>query len=173
MSRMISTIILFLLFLSASAFAEITPFRMICMTEFPTTSIVAETEGHELIVRVVHHNGMKFMPLHTGIMTPNDLNHFAQKASLFAKLGDHYEFRWGTSKCTRQDQDLFTCDLGKETVINGTKVYPFSVFTKRVTIESQVGKYENLEIGFMIDIEKSSQSFSMRYDKSECFQELK
>ena len=171
MSRFMTYIVLFLLLISVSAHAEIAPFRLICMTEFPTTSIAVQTEGDEVIARVIHHNGMKYMPLHSGIMTPNDLTHFADKAKVFAKLGDHYEFRWGRSKCERQDQDLFSCELGKDTEINGTKVNPFSIYSRRLTTESQIGKYEKLELSFIITIEDSTQNFSMSYYKNECYLE--
>lgn len=152
---------------SFSAFATDGMF-MTCITEFPTTTIMMETENNEVSVRVIHHNGFKYMPLHSGIITPADLDTMRLKAEQFAKLGNFYEFKWDLSDCSRQDNEIFSCMKGKPTTINGTAVAPFSVYSKRITSESDAGTFENIEISFLIDIEKSSQHFSMKYDRNEC-----
>lgn len=168
--KTLSTLTLGLVFAS-SAFANNKfqeSFRMLCVTEFPTTSIIAEKVGTELVVQVIHHHGMKFMPLHSGIITPNDLSTLAKKADDFGKIGDRYEFRWDMKKCERTDNELFSCHGGKDTVIEGTPVNPFSIYTQRVTSESDAGKFEKLHVGFLISIDKESHSFSMGYEKYEC-----
>ena len=169
--RSLSLFAVSLAFVSTSVLAAAkfqSSFRMVCVTEFPTTSIVAEKVADEMVVQVFHHNGMKFMPLHSGIITPNDLPVMEQKAKEFAKIGDHYEFRWDVSKCERMDNEIFSCHGGKDTVINGTIVNPFSLYTQRVTSVSDAGTFEKLNVGFLISIDKNSQNFSMGYEKYEC-----
>ena len=142
--------------------------RMTCVTEFPTTSVFMESEGEETVVNVIHHHGFKYMPLHSGIITPSDLQTMAQKAALFEKLGDRYEFRWNSSDCTKVGENIIQCYSGKPTSINGTEVKPFSVYTKATHSQSHAGTFNSLEVSFLIDIEGSSQHFSMSYDASEC-----
>ena len=168
--KTLSTLTLGLVFAS-SAFAGNKfqeSFLMLCMTEFPTTSIIAEKAGDEMVVRVIHHNGFKYMPLHSGIITPNDLPTMAKKAKDFEKLGNLYEFRWDMSKCERTDNEIFSCHGGKDTVIEGTPVNPFSIYTQRITSESDAGTFTKIHVGFLISIDKSSQSFSMGYENYEC-----
>jgi hypothetical protein len=50
----------FVLLLSLTNLAFAAPINMACITEFPTTSFIAETEGDELIVKVIHHNGVGY-----------------------------------------------------------------------------------------------------------------
>ena len=152
---------------SVSAFAS-KDYFMTCVTEFPTTSIVVETIDKEVVARIFHHNGFKYMPLHSGIITPADLETMRLKAQEFAKIGDEYEFRWNIADCKRQDNEIFSCIMGKPTTINGVEVKPFSIYTRRITSESDAGVFENMEVSFLIDIEKSAQSFSMQYERNEC-----
>ncbi len=152
------------LFVASHAFAA----RIFCMTEFPTTSIIAEEDGGKLRVQVLHHNGVAYMPLHTGVMTPNDLSTLEQKAGRLKQLGEAYELSWPAEKCERSGNGIVTC-LGGDTVnINGVEVKPWALYTRQLRSESGVGVFENTEVGLMIDVAGQTESFSMVYERSEC-----
>jgi hypothetical protein len=144
-----------------------------CVTEFPTTSVVGEMDKKEFVVHVIHHNGMKYMPIQTGMITPSDLAALAQKTEEFAKLGDYYIFRWDGSKCKTIDRDIMNCSDGKETVINGTKVNPWSISTKRIHSEFDGAQFDQIEVSFGIEISGKMQYFSVQYSKDECAQAAK
>lgn len=140
-----------------------------CTTEFPTTSIVGKAVDKEYVVQVYHHNGFNFMPLHSGIITPNDIDNMTKKAQIFSKLGDHYEFKWDLAKCKEESPGLISCIGGKETKINGVKVRPFSLTTSTIRTENYSGVYENAEASILMDIGGESQFMEMRYEKNECY----
>ncbi len=158
---------LLLLFVSASTQAM----SLACVTEWPTTSVYASTVGDELVVKVFHHNGEGYLPLYTGIITPNDLPKMQLKADLLMKLGRLYEFRYDLKNCTRVNEDIMSCIHGKETELNGIKYQPFSMYTKRISHEYDRGSYEQIEVAFLLVFNGESQHFSMQYMKDECFQE--
>ncbi|MFP5386196.1 MAG: hypothetical protein ACLGHN_08965 [Bacteriovoracia bacterium] len=166
--KLISTALIALgLSLSVSAM------EVICVTEFPTTSVVGDVEGDEFVVNIIHHNGMKYMPIYTGMTTPNDLATLAEKANDFAKLGDHYIFRWPLANCKREDSDIMGCSGGaSEFEVNGTKVKPWGMYTKRIHTESDIFSYEQVEVSFLLEIDGKNHSFSMQYAKGECAQTL-
>jgi hypothetical protein len=157
------------LLVSASASA----LTVACVTEWPTTSVYGFTEGDEFVVKVFHHNGEKYLPLYTGIITPNDLPQLQRKAELFTKLGRLYEFRYDLKDCTRVSDDIVSCIRGKETEINGIRFRPFAMYTKRINTEYDLGSYEQIEVAFLLDFNGESQFFSMQYMKNECLQEKK
>lgn len=160
------SIALTLFMVSVSSFAM----QLSCITEFPTTSVVSEIEGDEFVVHVFHHNGVRYMPLYTGIITPNDLPNMAAKAEMFASIGDHYVLRWDLSKCKRVNQDIMSCTGGKDTEINGVIVRPWGIFTKTINSNFDVYSSEQIEVSFMMDIEDKAANFSMQYMKEECNQ---
>ncbi len=159
--------VLALLFVSTSTHAM----SVACVTEWPTTSVYGQQVGDELVVKVFHHNGEGYLPLYTGIITPNDLPKMQRKAELFTKLGRLYEFRYDLKNCKRVNEDLMSCIHGKETEINGIKFQPFSMYTKRISHEYDLGSYEQIEVSFLLDFDGESQHFSMQYMKNECYQE--
>lgn len=155
-------------FATFNALAE-AQINRVCVTDFPTTSVAAQTNNDEVVVRVIHHNGFKYMPLYTGIITPNGIQALSEKADLFEKLGDQYEFRWDLKDCVIKNKEIYHCDFGKPAVINGISVKPFSMWTKKVREESTAGVFEQMEVNFTLTIDKSSQHFSMSYQKHECY----
>lgn len=152
---------------------SVSAMEVICVTEFPTTSVYGETQEDEFVVHVIHHNGMRFMPIYTGMVTPHDLATLAKKAEEFSKLGDHYIFRWPASSCKREDTDLMGCSGGAtEVEMNGTKVKPWGMFTKRIHTEADIFAYDQVEVSFHLEIDGNNHSFSMQYAKGECAQTL-
>jgi hypothetical protein len=157
------------LLISTSTFAM----ELSCVTEFPTTSVYGEEQGDEFVVMVYHHNGTGYLPLHNGIITPNDLPVMQERAQIFESLGQLYEFRYPLSECQRIDKDIMTCSKGKETVINGVKVRPWSLYTMRIDSEMDIAKFEETQVSFLMDIEGKTQHMSMKYMRNECFQQKK
>lgn len=141
--------------------------NMACVTEFPTTSFIAETEGDELVVKVIHHNGVGYMPLHGGVITPNDLALLSKKAETLGRLGDFYTLRWKSEKCSLIGSFL-SCYGGEDTQVGDAKVSPWALYTSSKRSESNIGVFENMEVGLMLDIDGKTESFEMKYEKSEC-----
>lgn len=161
MKLLISALIL----ISTQALAA--PINMACVTEFPTTSFVAETDGDDLVVKVIHHNGVGYMPLHGGVVTPNDLAVLSRKAENLGRLGDFYTLRWKSAKCGLIGSFL-SCYGGEDTQIGDAKVSPWALYTSAHRSESNLGVFESMEVGLMLDIDGTTESFSMKYEKNEC-----
>lgn len=161
--------ILAILLMTTSAFAT----KLSCVTEFPTTSVYGEEQGDEFVVMVYHHNGTGYLPLHNGIITPNDLPVMQERAQVFESLGQLYEFRYPLSSCQRTDKDIMNCTHGKETVVNGVKVRPWSLYTMRINSEMDIANFEETQVSFLMDIEGKSYHMSMKYMRNECYQEAK
>jgi hypothetical protein len=147
--------------------------KVSCVTEFPTTSVYGSQEGDDFVVRIYHHNGVGFMPLHMGVITPNDLPSIAEKAADFERLGDYYEFRYPLEKCSRFDQDILSCTFGKETKINGISVKPWSFTTMRVSTEMGITSFQETHLMILMEIDGKGRDLSYKYANHECYQEEK
>ena len=66
-----------------------TPVNFVCSTEHPTTSVSVETVEEKVYLRVLHHNGLKFAPIHSGVITLHDIPYLEKKGGLFARMGEH------------------------------------------------------------------------------------
>lgn len=154
------------LLISTSSFAV----NLACVTEFPTTSIYGEVEGDDFVVKVYHHNGTGYMPLHIGVITPNDLPEMQRRAEDFERLGELYEFRYPVENCQRIDQDILSCNGGKETEINGVKVRPFSLYTMRISSEMDLAKFDETQVSILMEIEGQTRHFASKYMANECYQ---
>lgn len=144
-----------------------------CVTSIPTTSVTAAVEGEDLIVHVIHHFGMKYMPLTTTLISLSEIEGVIQKAKTFEKLGDHYIFRWPLKNCTQTDEDLFSCSNGEETEINGVRVKPWGVYTKRIHTEIDIAELNEIEVNFNLSVNGNLEHIASKYLKSECQQSEK
>lgn len=146
---------------------------MACMTEIPTTTFIAQTEKDILKIELIHHNGVKFMPIYNGVITPNDLGTLQDKASLLAYLGDHLKFEIPLSKCQKMSDYLFNCFGSVPAVdINGHQVSIWSVYTAFNNEKSFAGEYNYYQTSISLDIDGESINIPMKYGESECVKEL-
>lgn len=140
-----------------------------CVTEFPTTSYVIETDKDTVTVNVFMHSGPKFGPFWNSIVVPYDLKLLSEYASEFVKLGDEIEVKWKKDQCTWYD-DNFYCSGPTAAVKTGEQtIEPWSIYSSRVTEKNFSGKYEYIEIGLSFNMKGSNFRIPMRYySDAEC-----
>lgn len=87
---------------SAQAGPQSTATLMSCMTNPPTTSyqMLAVEDGFEL--HVFHHNGTKYMPIHSGTITPNDFELLKKRADYLQQMGSSAKIFFKTSECKNE-----------------------------------------------------------------------
>lgn len=143
--------------------------NMACVTELPTTSLVALTEGDNLKIRLIHHNGVKYMPVWSNIITPNDIPTITETANILSELGDTMEFNIPVKVC-EVDELMMNC-FGKSEIqeINGHKVNLWSVYTKLEAEKSFAGEFNSIWSNLSIDVDGKSYSIPMKYSEDECF----
>jgi hypothetical protein len=145
--------------------------KLTCVTtDFPTTSFVVETVGEEVHAHVIHHNGMKFMPIWSSIVVPNDLPMLSTKASELAKLGERYTVRFAKSSCTKTGDKMFNCFNGIQTDHNGIKIRASALHTERVTHENIAGIYQEHWMHLTVGFDRQSHPISMKYQPGDCFE---
>ena len=104
-------LILIFAFILPQAHASISPLptraEIFCQTEFPTTSMLfAPTDDGQYRLRVTHHNGEKFAPIHKGIITSNDLENLVRKGQLIQQMGTEYSIDFEAEDCSLVDPKL-------------------------------------------------------------------
>lgn len=159
--------ILLTLMFAITAKAE--PFDLVCVTEFPSTSHIAEVKDGQLKVRVIHHNGTKYMPAYTGVMTPNDLPKVTRATEILPKLGDEWSFSWPLNKCKFKNEHRFECFGGAEKVVlNGVEVLPFAIYTTQAHEDGVAGTRDITTVELSLYINDEGFMTAMPYQKSEC-----
>ncbi len=139
----------------ASAFAEeenaAVDFR--CVTSTPTTSFIAKTTGDEVRLTVIHHNGVKYMPIHQGIVVPADFPLLQKKAEVMQKLGDRIELVFEKKHCKKYGDKLFGCGLGKVIANGETSAERASLLTKTATERLYDIEFQKSQVsaGFSVD----------------------
>ena len=160
-----------LLSLVASSSLLAAPVNMACVTEYPTTSFVAFSEGGDLNIRLIHHNGVKFMPIWSSIITPNDLPVITETASILSELGNELNFTIPAKACGVDGMMMNCFGRSEEQVINGHKVNLWSVYTKLENEKSFAGEYNYVWSSLAIDVDGKSYWIPMKYYDYECFQD--
>jgi hypothetical protein len=146
--------------------------KLTCVTtDYPTTSFVVETVGAEVHARVIHHNGMKFMPIWSAIVVPNDLPMISTRASELAKLGETYTVRFAKSACKKTGEKMFDCFGGLQTDHQGIKLRPDALHTERVTYDNIAGVYQRHWMHLTVSFDGKSHPISMQYQPEDCFED--
>lgn len=158
--------IILLFFVSVGAFAE--NIDLVCVSQFPTTSFVMQEVEGKVQVRVIHHNGTKYMPIWEGIIVPNDLSTLQNAAEVLPKLGDRLEFSWDRKFCN-QDEGLISCSGGSINLdINGMKVRPWALDQYAKTTAMQWGTFRRHNIALNLTIDGKDYRISNDFEEKEC-----
>lgn len=158
--------------ISAAAATSSEEIKLTCVTDYPSTSFVIRQEGGRLLGRVIHHNGLAYMPIHSGIITPSDLKIMSERAATLTQLEPDMEFSWPLEKCVRHDDHRFECfgtDDRRE--INGKQVVPFALFTSRINHDNIAGQYEDIMVTLTFSIDGKSYATDMNYPVRNCWRD--
>ena len=173
MKKNISILMLFSLIFSSSSMAMTA--KQLCMTEFPTTSMmVFPTANDNLNLRIFHHNGVDYLPLHLGIITPNDLTLMAKKAQILKDLGTEIDLFMSAKNCQFVDYLNFSCfgyannNPLNASKINGKTVKLWSLYSYRQTDVSFAGSFDYVIMSANFDVDGEDVSLSMKYELNEC-----
>lgn len=146
--------------------------KQLCMTEFPTTSMmVVPSENENLNVKIFHHNGVDYLPLHMGIITPNDLAIMAKRADILKSLGEDLDLFMSAKNCQFVDYLNFSCfGYTNETTpkVNGKTVKLWSLYSYRQTDVSFAGTFDYVVMSANFDVDGESLSIGMKYQLNEC-----
>ncbi|MBY0415327.1 MAG: hypothetical protein K2Q18_14240 [Bdellovibrionales bacterium] len=166
------TLLILLTFaLSSNVFA--TPVNLACVTEYPTTSFVAFTEENSVIFKFIHHNGVKYMPIWSSVITPNDLSTLNDVASVLTELGDMLVFNMPEKNCSPMEGMLLNCFGAQPAIeINGHQVSLWAVYSKEMVETSFAGSFSYIGTNLAIDVDGKSYHIPMKYSDYECFKDL-
>lgn len=114
---------------------------MRCVTEFPTTSFLTQEQGEEVVVDIIHHNGVQYTPFRDSLITPSDIALLSKQADLFLQLAPTMTFRWPKKSCEITSGMFFQC-FGKAApvIVNGLTVLPRYISMSEAT-HKLVGGY--------------------------------
>ena len=129
-----NTIFLTSLFLLITIKSQAELRNMKCVAKMPTTSLILDTEKLNPELTVIHHNGKGYMPVHFGIVVPNDRTLIQSKIDILSKLPERMIYLFPKEKCNILNGNFVECFSGKPIDIDGTRFTPLS-FTITDVIE--------------------------------------
>jgi hypothetical protein len=124
-----------------------------CVATMPTTSFILETQGEEAVLTTIHHNGTGYMPIHEGVIVPNDLPYLARKAELLKKMGERNEFRFPLANCKVYGSGLLSCHGGNAQVFEGVAMRALSLETSKVTERAPGVVAESVKVRLSVQID--------------------
>lgn len=150
--------------------AMLAPIAFKCMTGFPTTTFTVRTEGNEVVVETLHHNGVKYMPIHRGIVVPSDIPYLEAKTKVLGKMGARNEFRFPLDKCKIYGKGLMSCAQGNSQVFDGTRMTATYFNTSTSTDRTMEFSFDKTTVTLSVNIEGfvPVQEISMDYWDGEC-----
>lgn len=163
-------LILFALYGGSVFAAGAEPINLVCTTESLTTSFVAKTEGDQLLVRVIHHNGSQYAPAINGVYTPHDLPILAEQAKAVLKMKRVMDFHWPMKNCKRHDDLRFECFATDdvEEGEGGAKFSPFAFYSTKLVQDGIAGRYEQLELRLSFRVDGVDSAVQMPYYLEGC-----
>lgn len=163
----VKLLLLFLFSLTAAADDKL---GFQCVGRHPTTSFFLEENGEHLVLKMLHHNGVEYMPIHEGVIVPNDLPYLEHKAQLLTRLGSQVEFRFPKAKCQSYGEGLIACRAGERKNIGGLDVEALHLLTEKNTRHAFDMKieYRRVELSLHVAGDPPVKEISMNYEPNEC-----
>jgi hypothetical protein len=163
-------IFVFVLGLASVAFAKHQDIHFKCVSQLPTTSFMAKTEGDELVLTTIHHNGTAFMPIHDGIVVPHDLAYLSEVSNILTTMGEQNDFRFPLKKCSIDGPGQLDCFGGGSQSFQGRQMEALNLYTSKLR-ESAFGKnFDQVKVTLSIYVHDYApvQDIVMKYETNEC-----
>lgn len=145
-------ILLLIFFVAAPGKAEPLKLEFRCVNSMPTSSFLLRTEGRELVLTTIHHNGTPYMPIHEGIVVPNDIPYLKSVAEHLIKMGDRNEFRFPLENCKVYGHGLMSCAGGEKKNFGGEEMEALNLYTSKITEEAFGQKFERYKVTLSVNI---------------------
>lgn len=144
-----------------------------CVTEYPTTTFIAQTVDDYVQIQLIHHNGVKYAPVWSNLITINDISTIAEHANRLANLGDHLKFAMPADKCQLNGVQLYCFGFQPSVTINGHEVSLWAAYTSEQTDSSHAGDFSYITTTLALDIDGKTHFVPMKYGSHECFNGFK
>lgn len=144
-----------------------------CVTEYPTTTFIAQTVDDYVHLQLIHHNGVKYAPVWHNLITINDLSTISEHANRLADLGDHLKFSMPADKCQMNGRQLYCFGFQPSVTINGHEVSLWAAYTAEHSESSHAGDYSYITTTLALDIDGKTHFVPMKYADYECYQNFK
>jgi hypothetical protein len=163
-------ILALVILLPTLAVAKTKNYTLKCMTKMPTTSFYITTQGSEVILKTVHHNGVDYMPIHEGVIVPHDLPYLQSVSEQLTKMGNQNEFRFPVDKCTIDGPGQLSCAQGSTVQLGDRQMRAFYFYTSKVSEKVFGRRFDRTKITLSIQIADfvPVQDISMNYEPNEC-----
>lgn len=158
------TILAILPFLLLGSFSSAS---VICATDHLTTTYALFDRENGYEFHIMHHNGIEFMPIHSGIITPSDIQILSENASILKKMGPRLVINFTKSECQGKDGEWFCVKQGKQT-LGGLEVSSLSFRLNKKRVISKIFDYETWNVSFSVVNGNRSYSLPMEYSKDQC-----
>ena len=162
-------IILGLLLLSSVAFGE----TISCVTgAFPTTSMTLEDHSNGgYVLSVLHHNGVKFAPIHEGIVTTHDIDFLKRKSKIVLGLGESYQLHFLKDECSRPGERIL-CHSNRKVKVKDVELLSFGVSFYRERLSSPYGEFLSWKARSHVRTNGDPivHQFLMEYQETDCIQ---
>lgn len=146
-------------------------FSFRCISNLPTTSFLGEVKSDAFELTVIHHHGKPFMPIHQGIIVPNDFPYLKEKADALTKMSDRNTFRFPLEGCKLYGPTLFSCPNGEEKEFEGVPFRAMYFHTSRITEEVFDMRFERTKAVLSLHLPSTYlpvQEIPMEYYEGEC-----
>lgn len=162
------TLSLVTFFVGLGAWAQAIPeTRFVCATvPLTTTYALLETAGHYEL-RILHHNGLQFAPLHRGTVTTHDLDVLMKKSEILKEIGERASIPFLKSECRFQETSL-NCFMRRDVKVGSLtlKNPSFRVSPRRIVTDLVDYPTHDVELFFRLGSE--GVSFPMEYSPRDC-----
>ena len=146
---------------------------MICVTEFPSTSFLVEQKENQVLLQVIHHNGPRYAPLSSALVTANDLEVLKSQAEFIQSLGNQMDLKWKRSGCNADRSDFFQCvGSAEDSVVNQVPIHPWALTVSDVEEKTLWGNFKKKNIALRFssgqDSAKKDYQVTMDYGEGDC-----
>ncbi len=142
-----------------------------CWTKsFPTTSVnLFKNSNNKFQLNVTHHNGVKFAPIHKGVITSHDLKHLKKKSEVFTSLGDRYSVQFEFNNCEQKDGYLSCYTRDQDNLNNkGLRNYSFRLYRETVLSNGYEFNHWSAHFDVMINGDNLVYNSVMQYQQDDC-----
>lgn len=160
--------LIFSCLIGVSKASALTDLTLSCETPWPTSSVYGKTVDGIFQMTVIHHGGVRNMPIYNGTVTSDDLPLLQGDSEALQQLGPRWDFSWKVADCKGYSAGIVNCPTGSPALINSREVTNAFFNTRRTNEKFFENEVNHAKIALWLTVDGRSRQVMFDYDMKDC-----
>lgn len=134
-----------------------------------TSYSLLESNSGDFELHAIHHNGVKYAPIHSGTITSSDFNYLKKKSKVIINMGESFIVKFNKNECQFKPEHTI-CHTNRSITVGKESLSSFGFSLFKETLNNPYGEFSNWNFRTYMNSKKNPVVYhqTMDYQPNDC-----